>query len=125
MRDPRLVWHRFPGRHGQDFSYYRICGEAVAAVFAGIGHVIAPDREGTQHFIFALNGAATAVVLALLYAFWFRRQGCSHRVAIGYSLAGIFCTPCWYYAASTFDDLLGTLMVVLCWCFRTALAAAV
>src|SRR5262249_5280328 len=33
--------------------------------------------------------------------------------AVGWAVAGIFCTPNWFYATSTFDDLLGTLFVVM------------
>ncbi|CAN5555051.1 hypothetical protein BH11PLA2_BH11PLA2_05840 [soil metagenome] len=112
IRDPRVVWHRFPGREGVDFTYYRLTGEVVATAFVALGHSLS-DQEGTRHFIFALNGAATAAVLAVVYAVWFRRQGSTPRMAIAFAAAGIFCTPCWFYAASTFDDLLCTLIVVV------------
>lgn len=111
IRDPRVVWHRYPGRDGIDFTYYRFGGEMVAAIFVAVGRAVEAD-ESLSHFIFSLNSAVTASLLAVVYAVWFRRQGLTIGRALGWALAGIVCTPSWYYATSTFDDLLGTLVVV-------------
>ena len=55
---------------------------------------------------------------------WFRGRGESPGAAVGWALAGIFCTPNWFYATSTFDDLLGAVFVVaavgLAWWGRAA-----
>lgn len=111
IRDRRVVWHRFPGRDGIDFTYYRVGGEMVAAIFVAVGRAVEAD-ESLSHFIFSLNSAVTASLLAAVYAVWFRRQNMAIAPALGWAFTGIVCTPCWYYATSTFDDLLGTLVVV-------------
>ncbi len=110
IRDPRAVWHRFPGRGGHDFTYYRFPGEFVAAASIVVADLWSTD-EAWRHFVFSFNGAVTAALLAVLFATWFRKQGSQHPLL--WALAGIVCTPCWYYSATTFDDLLGTLFVVL------------
>jgi hypothetical protein len=53
-----------------------------------------------------------AAVLAVAYAGWFRRRGHPAAAAVAWAAGGVFCTPCWYYATSTFDDILGALAVV-------------
>ena len=112
ITDPRVYWHVMPGRGGENYSYYRFPSEAVAAFAVAIADATGPATEGWRHFIFTLNGAVTAALLAIAFAIAFRQQGLSHRAALGWAVAGIFCTPCWYYATSTFDDLLGTLVVL-------------
>lgn len=57
IRDPRIVWHRYPGRDGIDFSYYRLCGELLAAAAAGAG-LLLKATECQSHFIFSLQYAA-------------------------------------------------------------------
>jgi len=111
IRDSRVVWHRFPGRGGHDATYYRIPGEAVAVASIVVADALGPPDEGWRHFIYSLNGAVAAALLAVLYAAWFRRQGVPRPLL--WAFAGIVCTPSFHYAASTFDDLLGTLAVVL------------
>ena len=58
-------------------------------------------------------GAATAGLLAVCYAIWFRTLGCSPRASLLWAFAGIVCTPSWYYSTSTFDDILGAAAVVI------------
>lgn len=112
IRDPRVVWHRFPGRGGVDFTYYRFPGEFVAAAAVAVADAFSSTDEPLRHFLFSMHGAVLAAILAVVFAIWFGRQGHSPRAAMVWAAAGIACTPCWYYAASTFDDLLGTLAVV-------------
>jgi hypothetical protein len=112
IRDPRLVWFRLPGRDGLDYTLYRFPQELVAAGCIWLADATGPVAEGRRHFIFSLHGAVAAAVLAVLYAGWFRRRGRTPAAAITWAGGGIFCTPCWYYATSTFDDILGALTVV-------------
>ena len=101
-----------PGRGGLDFTYYRFPQELVAAGCIWIADVTGPVAEGRRHFVFSLHGAVVAAVLAVAYAVWFRRRGQTPAAAVAWAAGGVFCTPCWYYATSTFDDILGTLVVV-------------
>jgi hypothetical protein len=112
LRDPRIWWSSFPGRGGEHYTYYRFPHSAVAALAVAAADATGPVAEGRRHFVFALSGAAVAALLAIIYAAWFRSRGCSPRAALGWAAAGIACTPCWFYATSTFDDVLGTAVVV-------------
>jgi hypothetical protein len=112
FRDERIWWSRFPGRDGNDYSLYRLPQSLVAAACILVADATGPVVEGRRHFIFSLHGAALAAGLAVLYAVWFRRTGRSPAAAVGWAAAGVFCTPAWFYATSTFDDLLGTVAVV-------------
>ena len=73
----------------------------------------AAQRDGRRQFFFTLISAVACGILALCYALWFRRLGHCPRAAIAWALAGIFCTPNWFYGTSVFDDLLGSAAVVL------------
>jgi hypothetical protein len=112
IRDPRLVWFRFPGRGGLDFTYYRFPQELIAAGCIWIADATGPVVEGRRHFVFSLHGAVVAAALAVAYAIWFRRRGQTPAAAVAWAAGGVFCTPNWYYATSTFDDILGALAVV-------------
>lgn len=112
IRDPRLVWFRLPGRGGLDYTLYRFPQELIAAGCIAIADATGPVAEGRRHFVFSLHGAVAAAVLAFAYAGWFRRRGRSPAAAVAWAAGGVFCTPCWYYATSTFDDILGALTVV-------------
>src|ERR1051326_1193405 len=66
-----------------------------------------------RHFFFTLVGAFNAAVLAVCYALWFRSLGFAPRASLLWAIGGVVCTPNWYYATSSFDDILGASAVVL------------
>jgi hypothetical protein len=112
VREPGFWFLVLPGRDGNLYSTYRL-PHIVAAVPA----ILLADADGTvsearREFFFTLIGAVAGALLAVVYALWFRAQGHSPLAAVGWALAGIVCTPNWYYSTSTFDDILGTLFVV-------------
>jgi hypothetical protein len=112
LRDERIWWGSFPGRDGLQFCYYRFPQSIVAA-----GAILAADATGTRsegrrHFFFVLSGAVAAGLLSILYAIWFRRGGCRPAAALLWAAGGIFCTPTWFYATSTFDEYLGTTCLI-------------
>jgi hypothetical protein len=116
IRDPEFWFYVLPGRDGNRYSYYRfphILAGVPAILLADVG---GPVSETRREFFFTQIGTVLGALLAVVYALWFRSLGHSRRAAIGWALAGIFCTPNWYYATSTFDDLLGTLLVVAAVC---------
>jgi hypothetical protein len=112
IRDSRLIWFRLPGRGGLDFTRYRFPQELIAAGCIWIADATGPVAESRRHFFFSLHGAVAAAALAAAYAVWFRRRGRGPASAVVWAAGGVFCTPCWYYATSTFDDILGSLTVV-------------
>jgi hypothetical protein len=69
--------------------------------------------EMRRQFFFTLISPVAAAVLAVTYSLWFRGSGYSAKASLGWGLAGIFCTPNWYYGTSTFDDMLGTVAIVI------------
>jgi hypothetical protein len=66
-----------------------------------------------RHFFFALTSALAGAVLAVTYSVWFRGLGHGPAASLAWGTAGFFCTPSWYYATSTVDDILGAATVVL------------
>jgi hypothetical protein len=70
-------------------------------------------REMRRQFFFSLIGAFCAALIAICYALWFRKLGCSIRASLLWALAGVLCTPNWYYATSSFDDILGAAAIVV------------
>src|SRR5262245_60526019 len=112
IRDPRIYFGRFPGRDGLDFTIYRVPQTLVAAAAILTADATGPVTEGRRHFVFSLHGAVACALIAVLYAVHFRRRGWSPRAAIGWAAAGVFCTPCWFYGTSTFDEILGAACVV-------------
>ena len=112
IRDPRIYFSRFPGRDGLDFTNYRFPQTLVAVAAIEIADATGPATEGWRHFVFSLHGAVACALIAVLFAVHFRRTGLAPRAAVGWAAAGIFCTPCWYYGTSTYDDILGSACVV-------------
>src|SRR4030095_9117837 len=49
--------------------------------------------------------------LACVYFIWFAGRGLAKRQAVLWAVAGILCTPNWYYGTSTFDDIFAALAV--------------
>lgn len=112
LRDPRIWWGSFPGRDGLNFSYYRFPQSLLAAVAIFVADTTGPVQEGRRHFFFVLTSALAASILSLFYTLGFHALGCRPRTSVLWALGGIFCTPSWFYATSTFDDILGTTCVV-------------
>jgi branched-subunit amino acid transport protein len=113
IRDLRVWFNVLPGRDGKLFTKYRL-----PQSLAGAAAILASDltgrvTEARRQFFFVLTGTVTAALLAVVYALWFRHLGYAATAAGGWALAGIVCTPSWFYATSTFDDLLGALFLVL------------
>lgn len=137
LRDDRLVWNKFPGRDGKSFTGYRLPQIVVAAGCVAVSDLLGEPSEGRRHFCFSLHGAACASLIAVLLAVWFRSRGLSERASLLWAAAGIFTTPCWHYATSTFDEILTTLTALLmlvsavaarkhaAWLVVTALAAGI
>jgi hypothetical protein len=113
IRDPNVTFTVLPGRDGRRFSNYRLPQSLAGAVAIWCADATGPRDEMRRHFFFVQIGAVACGVLAVCYALWFRRLGLSPKSAIGWALAGIFCTPVWFYGTSVFDDILGTTAVVL------------
>ena len=112
LRDERVWWSRFPGRDGQPYSYYRFPQSVVAALAILVSDATGPVREGRRHFCYVLGGAVACGLLSIVYALWFRHNGCRPFAAILWGAGGIFCTPIWFYGTSTFDEYLGTTVLL-------------
>ncbi len=113
IRDPNVTFTVLPGRDGRRFSNYRLPQSLAGVVAIWCADATGPRDEVRRHFFFVQIGAVACGVLAVCYALWFRRLGLGPKSAIGWALAGIFCTPVWFYGTSVFDDILGTTAVVL------------
>jgi len=109
VRNPSVGFSVFPGRDGQPYSYYRFPHSVLGAVAILVSDLTGSDREARRHFFFVLTSAAAAAALASVYFWWFTRRGMSRRQALLWSLAGVFCTPSWFYGTSTFDDVFAAL----------------
>lgn len=112
LRDDRISWSRFPGRDGNDYSYYRFPQSIMAAGAIWLADATGPISEGRRHFFYVQCGAVACGLLSVLYAIWFRRIGCRPLPAILWGAGGILCTPMWYYGTSTFDEYLGTTVLL-------------
>jgi len=112
LRDPRIWWGSFPGRDGLNFTYYRFPQSLLGAGAIRLADWTGPTSEGRRHFFFVLTSAVAAALLCNLYTIAFRVFGHRLRSAALWGLAGIFCTPNWYYGTTTFDEILGTLSLV-------------
>ena len=112
LRDDRIWWSRFPGRDGKPYSYYRFPQSVAAAGAILVADAAEPESEGRRHFFYVLCGAVACGVLSVLYALWFRHAGCRPGTAILWGAGGVFCTPMWFYGTSTFDEYLGTTILV-------------
>src|SRR5262245_13852778 len=113
VRDERVWFMVFPGRDEQKYSYYRLPHSVMAIGAIAAADATGPVSEGRRHFFFVLCGAVSCGLLAAGYALWFRRLGLSPRASILWAAGGIFCTPSWFYGTSTFDDIFGTVAIVL------------
>jgi hypothetical protein len=121
IRDDACWMNVYEGRNGDNYTNYRFPQSVlgVAAILAadatgpGAGSLSSAHVEMRRHFFFVLTSAVAGAVLALTYAVWFRGMGQSPRASLLWGLGGIVCTPSWYYATSTFDDILGTSAIVL------------
>ena len=113
VRDPAVTFCVLPGRDGQPYSLYRLPQSLVGVPAIVLADATGPRSEMRRQFFFVLTSAVACGFLATCYALWFRRLGYHPVASIGYALAGIFCTPCWFYGTSIFDDILGTTAVVM------------
>src|SRR5262245_39879426 len=112
IRDPHVWYPVLPGRDGQLYTPYRVPHSLLGVPAIWLADWTGPGSEGRRHFFFALIGALTGASLAVVYALWFRGRGQSPGAAVAWAIAGIFCTPNWYYSTSTFDDIFGAASVV-------------
>jgi hypothetical protein len=112
VRNPRVWFSVFPGRDGQRYSYYRLPHSVVGAPAIWIADLLGPESEMRRQFCFVLVSAGAAAALAAVYAMAFRDQGLSKKSACLWAIAGIVCTPNWFYATSTFDEIFGALTLV-------------
>lgn len=113
LRDSDAWFGVFPGRNGERYSTYRFPQSVVAAAAILVSDLIGPVREIRRHFFFSLSGAALCAAIAVLYACWFRRLAHDRTASLAWAAGGIFCTPTWFYGTTTFDDVLGSLVVLL------------
>jgi Dolichyl-phosphate-mannose-protein mannosyltransferase len=111
VRNPAVWFSVFPGRDGDPYSNYRFPHSIVGAVAILVSDLTGPDWDGRRHFFFALTSAVAAALLACVYFIWFSRRGLAKRHAVLWAVAGILCTPNWYYGTSTFDDIFVALAV--------------
>jgi len=113
IRDPNVWFAVFPGRDGLRYTKYRFPQSAagVAAILAA--DCSGPVNEGRRHFFFTLTSSVACATLAVIYASLFRRLGHGPRASLLWAAGGVFCTPSWFYGTSTFDDILGSVAVVL------------
>jgi hypothetical protein len=111
VRNAALWFSVFPGRNGAPYSYYRFPHSALGALAVIASDATGPDRDARRHYFFSLMGAVAAAFLASIYFVWFSSRGLAWRSAALWALAGIFCTPGWYYGTSTFDEIFGALGV--------------
>lgn len=111
VRNPDVWFSVFPGRNGQSYSNYRFPHSVIGALAIVASDLTGPARDARRHFFFVLTSAVAAAALACVYFVWFTRRGLSLRRALFWSLAGILCTPSWYYGTSTFDEIFAALAV--------------
>ncbi len=113
IRDPNVWFSVLPGRDGRLYSNYRFPHSLVGVVAILAADAVGPVSESRRHFFFTLIGAVACAGLAVCYAVLFRRLGEEPRCSLLWAAGGIICTPCWFYGTSTFDDILGSVSVVL------------
>ncbi|HYT94763.1 MAG TPA: hypothetical protein VEL76_38960, partial [Gemmataceae bacterium] len=116
IRDERVWFWVFPGRDGARYTRYRAPQSVLGAGAIVLADATGPVSEGRRHFFFTLTSAFACALLPLAYALWFRHQGMTPRAALCWSMAGVCCTPSWFYGTSTFDDVLGSAALVLAVC---------
>jgi 4-amino-4-deoxy-L-arabinose transferase-like glycosyltransferase len=113
IRDERIWFGVFPGRGGQLYTSYRFPHSVAGVVAILAADATGPLTEGRRHFFFTLIGAFACSVLAVAYAVLFRHLGHGPKESLLWAAAGIFCTPNWFYGTSTFDDILGSVTLIL------------
>jgi hypothetical protein len=113
VRNPEVTFCVLPGREGRRYSSYRLPQSLAGVLAIWSADATGPRGEMRRQFFFTLTSAVACGLLATFYALWFRRLGHRPVAAIGWSLAGVFCTPSWFYGTSVFDDILGTAAVVM------------
>lgn len=112
IRDKAAFFAVYEGRNGDKYTDYRFPHSALGVVAIWLADVTGGADESRRQFFFSLIGSVVAGTLAVVYAVWFGQwYGCAK--SLSFALAGIFCTPCWYYSTTTFDDGLGAFFVVL------------
>jgi hypothetical protein len=114
--DKRVWFNVYPGRDGDYYTRYRFPQSVLGVPAIWLADATGPRSEGRRHFFFVLTSAFAAGVLAVNYAVWFRWLGQTPLAACAWAAGGIFCTPGWFYATSTFDDILGSAAVVSALC---------
>src|SRR5262245_27603120 len=107
IRDERVWFNVFPGRHGERHTWYRLPKIVLGAVAIAAADSTGPRSEGRRQFFFSLTAAAASAALGPLYAVWFRALGWRPAAAILLGVAGVLCNPSWFYGTSTFDDIFG------------------
>jgi hypothetical protein len=112
VRDAEVRFNVFPGRDGQLYAAYRLPQIVLGVAAIHVADATGPVAEPRRQWFFVLTSAAAGAALALFYAVWFGRRGAGRLAACGWAVAGIACTPAWYYATSTFDDILGSTALV-------------
>ena len=119
LRDDRIWWGAYPGAEAKLYSHDRLPPCLIAAASVWIADKTGPPSEERRQFFFTLHGAVACGLLSILYALWFRSTGCQPISAILWGAGGVVCTPAWYYGTSTFEESVGTMVLI------SALLAAV
>ena len=112
VRNDDLWFNVFPGRNGDRYSYYRVPHSVLGAGAIWIADGTGGRSEPRRQFFFVLVSAVAGGVLSAAYFIWFCRDGMGKSSALVWAFAGVLCTPVWYYSTTTFDDILGTAVVV-------------
>jgi hypothetical protein len=113
LRDEAINFMVFEGRGGQRFTNYRFPQSLLGVAAIAAADVGRTPNEPLRYFYYSLLGAVACAALAVVYSLWFRRLGHSPRAALLWGAAGVFCTPAWYYGTTTFDDIFGSLALVM------------
>jgi len=112
VRDESIWWCCFPGAGGRQYTSYRFPQSLVAAGAILVADATGPISEERRQFIFVLGGAVACAVLSVFFAIWFRQQGCGGLASILWGAGGVLCTPMWFYGTSTYDEYLGTTVLI-------------
>ena len=112
VRDPHVSFNVFPGPNGERYTYYRLPHSLVGVPAVWLADLTGPVSEPRRQFAFVLVSAVASGILALAFAAGFLEMGMSIRAACLWAVGGVFCTPCFYYGTSTFDEIFGSVAVV-------------